>query len=78
MTSTDLPASATSTKSTKVALLLGFFLGVIGADRFYLGYTVLGVVKLLTLGGLGLWVLFDLYLVATKKLPDAQGLPLAP
>jgi len=59
-----------------VALLLSFFLGVIGVDRFYLGYTGLGIVKLITLGGCGIWGLIDLIRIAMNSLPDAQGNPL--
>jgi TM2 domain-containing membrane protein YozV len=58
------------------ALLLSLLLGLFGADRFYLGYSSLGVLKLLTVGGLGLWYLLDLALLLAKKLPDAQGHPL--
>lgn len=48
-------------KVSKVALALinGFGLGCCGVDRCYLGQTVLGVVKGLTLGGLGIWALMD-------------------
>lgn len=46
-------------KSQLVAGLLCFFLGGLGIHRFYLGYTWQGVVQLLTLGGLGIWVLID-------------------
>jgi TM2 domain-containing membrane protein YozV len=60
-----------------VALLLSFFLGGFGVDRFYLGYVGLGILKLLTLGGCGFWALIDFILIALNKLPDAEGQPLA-
>jgi TM2 domain-containing membrane protein YozV len=64
-------------KSWMVALLLSIFLGSLGVDRFYLGYMGLGVAKLLTCGGCGVWGLIDIILIAMDKLPDANGQPLA-
>ncbi len=63
-------------KSWMVALLLSIFLGGLGADRFYLGYMGLGVAKLLTCGGCGIWSIIDLIMIAMDKLPDANGQPL--
>jgi hypothetical protein len=64
-------------KSWMVALLLSFFLGGFGVDRFYLGYTGLGIAKLLTLGACGVWSLIDFIMIVMNKMPDANGQPLA-
>ncbi|HWU22075.1 MAG TPA: NINE protein, partial [Nocardioides sp.] len=66
-----------SDKEWVTTLILSWLLGGLGIDRFYLGYTGLGVAKLITLGGCGVWHLIDAILVTTRKLPDAQGRPLS-
>jgi hypothetical protein len=66
-----------SSKTFMTTLLLSLFLGGFGIDRFYLGYTGLGVAKLLTLGGCGIWSLIDLILIATRNLKDSNGNPLS-
>jgi len=70
------PTQQPEQKDFIVALLLSIFVGSIGVDRFYLGYVGLGIVKLITFGGCGVWTLIDIILIAMGKLPDANGQPL--
>lgn len=66
-----------SDKSYLAAFLLSCFVGFLGVDRFYLGYTGLGVLKLITLGGCFIWAFIDLVLIMAGVLKDRQGRPLA-
>ena len=72
----QLESAADDSKDWLTALLLSIFLGQLGVDRFYLGYIGLGVLKLLTGGGCGIWWLVDVILLATNGLKDAKGRPL--
>lgn len=65
-----------SDKDWLAAVLISFFVGVLGIDRFYLGYTGLGILKLVTFGGCGIWALIDFILILLGKVTDANGLPL--
>lgn len=66
-----------SDKDWLTAVIVTWLLGTLGIDRFLLGYTGLGVLKLLTVGGCGIWALIDAILITLRKLPDSDGRPLA-
>ncbi|QQS22042.1 TM2 domain-containing protein [Candidatus Saccharibacteria bacterium] len=71
--SPGLVQTTTQPKRFSTAVLLSLFLGGFGFDRFYLGYTGLGVTKILTFGGLGIWAFIDCILILTGKLGPADG-----
>ena len=50
-------------KSKGTAYALWFFLGGLGAHRFYAGHTGYAIGMLLTFGGLGVWTLIDAFLI---------------
>lgn len=56
-------------KDPTTSLLISIFAGAYGIDRFYIGDTGMGVGKLLTCGGLGIWAIVDWFLIqgATKQ-----------
>ena len=56
-------------KDPTIALLLSLFCGGFGIDRFYIGDTGLGIGKLITCGGLGIWAIIDWFLIigATRE-----------
>jgi hypothetical protein len=55
---------------------LSFMWGTFGVDRFYLGKIGTGIVKLLTFGGLGIWVIVDMALIMSGAMRDKQGRPM--
>ncbi len=62
-----------SEKERLVALILCFFLGGLGVHRFYVGKVGSGIVQILTLGGLGIWVLIDLISIFCGAFEDNEG-----
>ncbi len=66
-------APAQTTKRILPAFLLCFFLGSLGVHRFYVGKVGTGILQLVTLGGLGIWVLIDLIMLALGSFTDKQG-----
>ena len=64
-------------KSKLTAILLCLFLGSLGIHRFYLGYTLIGVIQLLTLGGVLIWKFVDLIRLIIGSLKDSEGKDLA-
>ncbi len=72
----DLPSDVPSEKSRGAALALASLLGVFAAHRFYVGKTGTGLLMLATLGGAGVWYLYDLIVVAAGEFRDAAGRPL--
>ncbi|MFC1682547.1 TM2 domain-containing protein [Nanoarchaeota archaeon] len=55
-----------------LALVMSILFGSLGVDRFIMGHVGLGILKLFTLGGCGIWWVIDLVLIATKH--EFQGI----
>ncbi len=52
---------------------ISFMWGIFGVDRFYLGKYWTGLLKLVTLGGLGMWLLVDMALIMGGYMRDKEG-----
>ena len=49
-----------------LTLIMSILFGSLGIDRFIMGHIGLGILKLITAGGCGIWWLIDVVLIATK------------
>ena len=65
-------------KSFVATLVLAILLGNLGVHRFYVGKIGTGIVTLLTLGGLGIWTLIDIIMIAVGNFKDSSGLLIKP
>ena len=61
-----------SDKKRLPAFLLCFFLGGLGIHRFYVGKIGTGILQILTLGGLGIWVLIDFIMITVGSFRDKE------
>lgn len=62
-----------SEKRILPAIVLAFVLGPFGAHRFYVGKIGTAILQLCTLGGLGIWVLIDIIMLAVGSFRDKEG-----
>jgi TM2 domain-containing membrane protein YozV len=68
----DAGGRPASPKSRLAAAILAWFLGVFGVHRFYVGKVGTGILMILTLGGLGIWVIIDFILILIGSFKDKQ------
>ena len=60
-------------KNWLIAFILCFYFGAFGLHSFYVGRIGRGIAQLLTFGGLGIWVLIDLVIIACGAFKDGDG-----
>jgi TM2 domain-containing membrane protein YozV len=65
--------ASTSRQSRAIALIFVLLLGLAGAHRFYVGRPATAFAMLFTIGGLGIWWLIDVVIVASGRFKDSEG-----
>ena len=73
MSNVGMTFGAVSDKRGLPAWVWCFLFGLIGIHRFYVGKIGTGILQILTLGGLGIWVLIDLIMIIVGAFTDKQG-----
>ncbi|XP_072505793.1 TM2 domain-containing protein 1 isoform X2 [Notamacropus eugenii] len=68
-----IPCRNVNGYSYRVAVALSLFLGWLGADRFYLGYPALGLLKFCTVGFCGIGSLIDFILISMQIVGPSDG-----
>ena len=58
-----MAVQALNLKDPTTMLIISILAGQLGIDRFMIGDTGLGIGKLLTCGGLGIWAIVDWFLI---------------
>jgi TM2 domain-containing membrane protein YozV len=62
-----------SDKKILPTFLLCFLFGVFGAHRFFVGKIGTAILQLITIGGLGIWMMIDLIIIITGSFTDKEG-----
>lgn len=58
--------SAVEMKDPMIILIISILFGALGVDRFMLGQVGLGLLKLITVGGFGIWLIIDWILISKE------------
>lgn len=71
-TNEGLPITTQGRRHQSIALVFAIIGGVLALDRFYLGHRTLAMIKLVTFGGLYLWIFIDIILIVLNAVRDVN------